>query len=221
MRRALPAVGVLLLVAAIIAGQWLRTGLDLELSATSIQARVGSFGWKAPAVYLGLVIFRQFLAIPSIVLLTAAGLCFGAVVGGTLGAFGILLSGVMKFSIARVLGREVLQRWGGRFPERIERNLGRLGPVAIAVVTAHPVGPMAPIHWAAGLAPISLAAFVAAVTLGAPVRAFAYAFFGQSLIDVGSTGFWFATVFLVSAVMIPLLMPSVRVRIRSTIRATH
>jgi uncharacterized membrane protein YdjX (TVP38/TMEM64 family) len=206
------------LVAAIIAGQWLRIGLDLELSVAAIQERVGSFGWKAPAVYLGLIIFRQFLAIPSILLLTAAGLCFGALMGGALGAFGILLSGIMKFSIARVLGREALQRWGGDLPRRIDRHLGRLGPVAVAVVTAHPVGPMAPLHWAAGLAPISLGAFVTAVTLGAPVRAFAYAFFGQSLIDVGSTGFWFATVFLVSAVTIPLLLPSVRVRIRNATR---
>jgi uncharacterized membrane protein YdjX (TVP38/TMEM64 family) len=77
---------------------------------------------------------------------------------------------------------------------------------------------MAPLHWAAGLAPISLGTFVAALTLGAPVRAFAYAFFGQALVDVGSTAFWVATAFLVSAVAIPLLMPSVRARLRQATR---
>lgn len=220
MRRALPVIGVLLLVAAIVAGQWLRSGLDIELSPSAIQERVVEFGWKAPVVYVGLVIFRQFLAIPSILLLTAAGLCFGALFGGALGTLGILVSGIMKFSIARVLGREALQRWGGDFPGRLERRLGHLGPVAITLVTAHPVGPMAPLHWAAGLAPISLGTFVAALTIGAPVRAFAYAFFGQALVDVGSTAFWVATVFLVSAVAIPLLMPSVRGRLRQATRGS-
>lgn len=217
MRRALPVIGVVLLVAAIVAGQWLRYGLDIELSVAAIQERVVGFGWKGPVVYVGLVIFRQFLAIPAMLLLTAAGLCFGALFGGALGTIGILISGVMKFSIARGLGRDVLRRWGGDFPLRLERGLGRLGPMAVALVTAHPVGPMAPIHWAAGLAPISLGAFVVALTLGAPVRAFAYAFFGQSLVDVGSAAFWVATVFLLGAVA-PLLMPSVRGRLRHAIQ---
>lgn len=214
MRRALPIIGVIFLLLAIIGGQLLRSGLEIELSAAAIQARVVEYGWKAPAVYVGLVIFRQFLAIPAILLLTAAGLCFGAMFGGALGTLGILISGVMKFSIARALGRDVLQRWGGDVQGRVEQRLGQLGPVAVALVTAHPIGPMAPMHWASGLAPISLGAFVVALVVGAPVRAFAYAFFGHALVDVGSPAFWTATALLVAAVGIPFLIPSVRARIR-------
>jgi uncharacterized membrane protein YdjX (TVP38/TMEM64 family) len=223
MRRALPVIGVLFLLTAICAGHWLRAGLDMEMSATAIQARVAEFGWKAPAIYVVLVIFRQFLAIPAMVLLTAAGLCFGALTGGVLGSIGILLSGVMKFSIARVVGRDVLRRWGGDYPRRIERRVGRLGPAAIALGTAYPISPMALLHWAAGLTPISLGAFIVALTLGAPVRAFAYAFFGQALVDVGSGMFWIATVSLLGAIAIPFLIPSVRAHLRDayTGRSEH
>lgn len=218
MRRTLPAIGIALLLAATIAGQLLRSGLDLELSAAAIQERVVTYGWKGPAVYLALVIFRQFLAIPAMLLLTASGLCFGALVGGALGTAGIVISGIMKFSLARAFGRDALQRWGGEFPARFERRLGRLGPLGVAIFTAHPVGPLAPVHWAAGLAPISLGAFVVALVISAPVRAFAYAFFGQGLVDVGSKEFWVSTILMAATITIPFLIPSVRGRLRSVAR---
>lgn len=219
MRRALPAIGIVLLLIAIIGGQWVRSGLDLEMSAAGIQDRVTTYGWKGPAVYLALVIFRQFLAIPAMLLLTASGLCFGALIGGALGAAGIVISGVMKFSLARAFGRNALQRWGRGVPPKLERRLGQLGPVAVGALTAHPIGPLAPVHWAAGLAPISLGAFALAVVLGAPVRAYAYAFLGHALTDVGSPTFWISTVLLLAIVAIPFLIPSVRGRIRSAARA--
>lgn len=219
MRRALPAIGIALLLVAIVGGQVLRSGLDLEMSTAAIQERVTAYGWKGPAVYLTLVIFRQFLAIPAILLLTASGLCFGALIGGALGAAGIVISGVMKFSLARAFGRDALQRWGRGIPPRLERGLGQLGPIAVGALTAHPIGPLAPLHWAAGLAPISLGAFALALVLGAPVRAYAYALFGHALTDVGSPTFWVSTTLLVAAVAIPFLIPSIRGRIRSAARA--
>lgn len=218
MRRALPVIAVLALLAAVIAGQFLRSGLELELSVPALQARIASYGWKGPALYLVLVVFRQFLAIPAMLLLTASGICFGVILGGVLGTVGIVVSGIMKFSIARLVGRDVLQRWGGEFPQRLERRLGSLGPAAVAFTTAYPIGPLAPVHWAAGLAPISLGAFALALVISAPVRAFAYAFFGQNLVDVGSTEFWVATALLLATVAIPFLIPSVRARVRSAVR---
>ena len=69
-----------------------------------------------------------------------------------------------------------------------------------------PIGPLSPVHWAAGLSPLSLASFVGALALGAPVRAFAYSFFGEALLDTGSETFRIAVVVLVVTIVLPLLV---------------
>jgi uncharacterized membrane protein YdjX (TVP38/TMEM64 family) len=197
-------VGVLLLVALV--GHSLRTGLDVPLEPAGIRAWVGDLGWRGPLVFLLLVTFRQFLAIPAMVLLSVGGLCFGTVMGGLLGTTGLIVSGIMKFTIARVVGRDYLRRLGGGRLERWEARAKRLGFAVVALATAHPMGPLAPLHWGAGLSPLSLGSFVGALALGAPVRAFAYSFFGESLLDTGSTEFRVAAFVLVGAIVVPMLL---------------
>jgi hypothetical protein len=46
------------------------------------------------------------------------------------------------------------------------------------------------------------------------VRAFAYSAFGATLTDVGTPAFWIAALALVAAVVLPLLVPDVRTRLR-------
>jgi len=112
----------------------------------------------------------------------------------------------MKFAVARAVGRDYLRRLGGGRLERWEARAKRLGPAVIAIATAHPVGPLAPLHWAAGLSPLSLGSFVGALALGAPVRAFAYSFFGESLLDTDSVAFRAAAVALVAMIVVPLVL---------------
>ncbi len=90
--------------------------------------------------------------------------------------------------------------------ERIEN----LGPVLIAVVNAHPVGPMSAVHAAAGLSTLPIVGFVAAVTVGGVVRAFLLSFFGASLIEPDSWAFVIATALLLGVVLLPLVHPRVR-----------
>jgi len=211
--RFVPFAAVIVLVAVAAAAHSVRAGLDLELSPAAVHSWVIGFGWKGPVVFLGLLVFRQFLALPAILLLLAGGLCFGTLLGGTLGAVGLLISGAMKFQLSRLIGRDWLRRRGGQRLDRLEARVARLGPAVVALSTAHPLGPLSPIHWAAGLSPLSFGSFVAALMVGAPVRAFAYSFFGQSLLDTTSPSFWLSTTLLVAAVAVPLLIPSVRARL--------
>jgi uncharacterized membrane protein YdjX (TVP38/TMEM64 family) len=169
-------------------------------------------GWWGPAVFFLLTTFRQFLAIPAWLLLPAGGLCFGLGLGTLLGAAALVVSGCLKFGLARWVGREWFRaRFGARF-EELERRVDRLGPVVIGLSTAHPLGVLSPFHWGAGLSSIPFASFVVALVLGAPVRAFAFSAFGAALVDPSSTEF-LALVALGVVAVLPLAHPAVRARL--------
>ena len=205
---------LVILAAALVLGHLVRTwiGID-ELSPTGIRAAVRELGSLGPALFFCLVVFRQFLAMPAVILLLAGGLCFGALVGTVLGAAGIVVSGALKFGVARWLGREwVRQRFGDRF-SRIEERIDRMGPVLIGLSTAHPLGILAPIHWAAGLSSLSFASFVLALVLGAPVRTFALSTFGATLAEGSSAERWTIALVPLAVMLGPLAVPAVRRRL--------
>jgi PPP family 3-phenylpropionic acid transporter len=204
-------------------GLGLRASFEGDVSPAAVQAWVGSLGWRGPGLYVGLLVFRQFLLLPAALLLPVGGLCFGAVLGTLLGTAGIVLSAALKFGVARAVGRRWLRsRLGGRF-RRLEARVERLGPALVGVATAHPVGPLSPLHWGAGLSSMAASAFLVAVAIGAPVRAFAYAFFGSAVDDPGSTHFLAASALLGAGTLLPLLHPGFRRRVlgRRATAAAH
>lgn len=218
MRRYAPF-ALLGLVAALVAGgRAVRASLGIELESESIQDAVAALGWKGPALFVGLVTFRQFLFLPSALILPAGGVVFGALAGTLLGALGILLSAGMKYGLARSLGRDWLRARFGAAVDAFERHAGAAGPLVVGVVTAHPIGPMAPVFWAAGFAAVPVAGFLVAVALAAPLRSFAFSFFGSTLLDPGTPRFWVATVLLVAAVLLPLAHRGFRARLASVAR---
>lgn len=213
MRRYLPVLLVALVAALFLGGQIVRSQLGIELSAEAVRDLVLSLGWKAAAVFVGMVTFRQFLFLPSAVVLPAGGLVFGLELGTALGALGIFASAVLKYTIARSLGREWLRPHFGAAVDAFEQRAAAAGPVVVGLVTAHPIGPMTPIYWGAGFASIPAVSFLLAVALTAPIRAGAYSFFGSTLLDPGTPRFWVATVLLVLAGVLPLAHPGVRARL--------
>jgi uncharacterized membrane protein YdjX (TVP38/TMEM64 family) len=211
----MPLVALGIIAAVLLLGYVVRGQLGMELSPGGIQDAVARLGWWGPLVFFGLTMFRQFLAIPSLLLLPAGGLCFGTGMGTVLGGGALIASGCMKFALARWLGRDwVRARFGAAF-ERFGRRVDRLGPVVISLSTAHPLGVMAPFHWGAGLSSISFASFVLAIVLGAPVRAFAYSAFGATLADPTTPEFRWVSLTLTAAVLLPLAFPAVRRRLFS------
>ena len=205
---------VLLYVAgALFLGDYLRDEMGLELTAESERDFVAGLGWKAPMAFVLLLTFRGLLLIPSLVVLTAGGLLFGAVAGTLLGALGVLLSGLMKFGVAHIVGREWIRPRLGEGYLRFERRVEAAGPIVIAAATAHPMGPMTPFHWAAGFATMAWITFIATVTMAGAFRAFACAYFGSTLVSVGSPSFWLATLLLAAVVLLPMAHPSTRRRL--------
>ncbi len=213
-RRAVrPLVACAILVILFAGASRLRVELGLEWSAESIRAVVERLGLLAPLGYLVLVMLRQLLVLPSVLVLTSAGLLFGAPLGSLLGAVGITLNALLLFVTARVMGRDwVLPHIHKRFPDFDERA-NTAGPLVIALMTGHPMGMLTPFHAAAGVTGISRGVFLLVVFPAALFRAACYSFLGANLLEPGSPRFWIASGVLLLASLAPLLHPGLRARL--------
>jgi uncharacterized membrane protein YdjX (TVP38/TMEM64 family) len=201
---------VLLLVAG---GQWVRVHLGLQPSVDAVRAWASELGWHAPAAFLALVIGRQLVLLPALVLLTAGGFIFGGVVGTMLGGTGIIVSGLANFALARRTGDVMLPpQWRPRL-----RRLGERGATPLAMfvglATLHPLGPLTAAHWTAGCSAAAVTTFLAVLVPASYGRAAALATFGSTLGEWGSPGSLALTVALLAAIVIPFSIPAVRRRL--------
>jgi uncharacterized membrane protein YdjX (TVP38/TMEM64 family) len=216
-----PLIVVAILVVLFMIARELREQLGLEWSAESIQETVRRLGPWAPAGFLVLVMFRQFMALPSVLVLTSAGLLFGGTAGMLLGAFGITLNALTLFASARFFGGDwALPRLHARFPD-FEGRARNAGPLLIAFTTAHPMGVLTPFYLAAGVTSISWALFLLAVGPASLIRAACYAFVGAYLLEPDSPQFWIATSLLLGVALLPLAHPGVRARLLKRASVEH
>lgn len=200
---------IVAVVAVLASGHAVRRSLGIELSTEALQSWVAGHGWAAPAIFLVVVSFRPLLLLPSALLLSVGGLCFGAGLGTVLGGLGILASGLMQFAVARGVGHAQIQKRLGDRAMALQRRVERAGPLAVAAATAHPAGPLTWVAWAAGLSSLPILGYATALALGGMVRSFIYAVFGSTLVDVRSPRFVLASLLLMAVAVLPLLHPRV------------
>lgn len=202
-----------IVLALIGSGQVLRDQSGVELNPESLQAFVKAQGWLAPIIFVLLVSLRQFLLVPSALLLTAGGLLFGAFMSSVLGAAGLFVSTLFLFAIARgVAGETTRKHLAERFP-RIDRSVGSTGPFLVFFTMAYPLGAITAVALAAGFSSIRVGPLAAAAALGGIVRASTYSFVGSTLLDVGSRSFWIAVGFLALVTLLPLAHRGTRRRL--------
>jgi uncharacterized membrane protein YdjX (TVP38/TMEM64 family) len=176
----------------------------LTLTPESLRAAVLSWGALAPIAYIGLVALRPFLFFPSTLLFIAAGLAFGPVLGTLYAAIGGTTAAVVTFGLARALGREFVQ---ARLPQRWQRlHDAEWGIGLIFFLNLVPVFPITAVNYGAGLSRVSLRHYTLAVIGGLTPRVFAYSFFGDALLDVGSPKFILAVALLCLLVIVPALL---------------
>lgn len=208
--------GVRFLLLAIVLlglGQVVRSWAGLELDTESLRSWVEQRGWLGPAVFVGLVACRQFLLLPSAVLLTAGGLLFGVVSGSVLGAIGLVASAAITFVLARGMGGEVVRHHVAKRAPALERYIDAAGPPVVFLTVAHPAGLMTAVFWAAGFSSVRILPLLLAVAAGGAIRAASYSFFGSTLLHVGSREFWLASGLLGAAFLLPLLHSGIRRRL--------
>lgn len=188
--------------------------LGVDWSPGSLPALVAQLGFWAPAAFVLLIGLRTPLLLPSQLVLTASGLCFGTVLGTLVGTLGLLLSASLAFALGRSVGAEALQRpLRHRLQARLERALAaagsRGGAGLLALATGYPFGPTTAFHAAAPLTGMRFRVFLLAVGTGAAVRAWTFAYFGSSL----AHAHWTAAAVsgaLLGGALLPFLHPGVR-----------
>ncbi|MEO6028392.1 MAG: hypothetical protein ABIR79_16120 [Candidatus Binatia bacterium] len=209
-----PAFRVTLLVTLlIVGGQWLRAHLGLSPSVDAVRTWSETMGWQAPVAFLVLVILRQLVLLPAVLLLTAGGVIFGGALGTVLGGTGIIVSGLANFALARRVGDVMVP---GEWRARLRRLTARgSAPVLIfaGLATLHPVGPLALAHWTAGTSTLAASAFLLVIIPASYARAAALATFGSTLGDWGSPESLLLAGGLLAVVVIPLGIPALRRRI--------
>lgn len=184
--------------------------LGIDWSIGSLQALVTRLGFWAPAAFVLLIGLRTPLLLPSQLVLTASGLCFGTLQGTLVGALGLLVSATLAFGLGRSLGADAAQRW---VPARLARALeaagSRGGVGLLALGTGYPFGPTTAYHAAASLTGMRYRVFLLAVGAGAAVRAWTFSYFGSSLAQAHWTAAAVSAA-LIAGALLPLLHRGVR-----------
>jgi uncharacterized membrane protein YdjX (TVP38/TMEM64 family) len=165
-------------------GLWLRSALGLELEPEMLRRQVEAMGALGPLLFVIALSLRFVLLIPSAVLLTVGGACFGAALGTVYAALGLTLMGLLQFVLVQLAGAEALRaRVPVRFAGALRAARSWRGAATLAVVSAYPVGPQTPVQLAAALAGMSLLTFLASVGAGAMLRAGLFSWFGSALLE--------------------------------------
>ena len=179
-----------------------RAGHDLPLTPESVRDAVRSWGPVAPLIFTGAFVLRPFLFFPSTLLFLAGGLAFGVVWGTLYAAVGGTVGAVIGFGLARWLGREFVQEQLGHRLRDLQN--ARWGAGLVCLLNLIPIVPMTAINYGAGLSSMEVLPFTVAVSVGLTPRAFAYSFFGQALLEIGSREFLLSLSLLVGLLVVPL-----------------
>lgn len=208
-KRLLITVAMLFVIIAI--GGWTRERLGIQLDVESVRAFAKGLGAAGPILFVFIVAGRSFLALPSQIVLIAAGLCFGTIVGTVVGGAGLMLSGLAIFLVARYVGREsVEKRIGPRGRRLLDFASHRSGAATFAIACGYPLIPLSPIQAAVGLTPMRIDVFITAAFVGGSIRASVFAYFGNAFVESSWTGLIYAVGLFTLAVAIPLAFPSGR-----------
>ncbi len=175
----------ILALAAIAAGgagfYWLHFRSGVEWTEEAFQQYVSGLGVLGPAILVGTMAMRPFLALPSGLILVTAGLVFGTVIGTFCGALGGTLGAMLALGVARALGRDAVQRRIGGRLAIFDDYLQRRGAPWLAAYTAVPVSVLSPVYFTAGVTRIRAAPFTVAIAIGFVPRAGVYTFMGNTL----------------------------------------
>jgi len=197
----------LVVVALTAAFGYVHAGGRIPLSPEGLREMIARWGALGPVVFTGMFALRPFVFFPSTLLFLAGGLAFGVAWGTLYAAVGATIGGVIGFGIARTLGHDFVRAQLGDGLAEMQAN--RWGAGLVFVLNLIPVVPITMINYGAGLSGMDLLPFTLAVAAGITPRAFAYSFFGHSLLHIGSKQFIVALVLLAALIVIPL---SVRYR---------
>jgi uncharacterized membrane protein YdjX (TVP38/TMEM64 family) len=171
------------------------TRKGFHLTPESFKAFVLSLGILGPIIYVGIFIIRPLFLIPSIALFIGGGLAFGPVLGPAYASFGAALGGTVGFWFSRKMGHDYVMK-------KLKLGAGMIDNTkfsfsVVLVLSLLPIMPVTVINYGAGLSTMKFKNYILAHILGITPRAFAYGFFGSTLLEIGSAKFRAALLILI------------------------
>lgn len=129
---------------------------------------IRDFGAWGPLVLVLMMLMQTLIAfIPSVLIMIVAVLAYGPVAGGALAWGGLLLAGILGYSIGRSLGPVTVYKLIGRDTEQtIEGFVGRYGFWAIIAARISPALSTDAVSYVAGLVKMKFWEFVLATGAG-------------------------------------------------------
>jgi uncharacterized membrane protein YdjX (TVP38/TMEM64 family) len=150
-----------------------------EASDTVLTLRL--YEGSAWAVGIALIWADLVLPIPQTAVIAALGIIYGTLLGGLLGAFGLISGGLLGYGLMRTAARRVAQRFAGL--HRMKGLFDRGGAWAIVLTRSLPYSIPEAVVFLAGLAAMPLPKFTAALTVGSVPTAFVFAAIGAGWAD--------------------------------------
>ena len=181
------ALGVALFaVTLVLAYQLGPTIYHLSNDRAALEAFLDAAGIWAPLGFILLVASQVILApIPSFLTGIAGGFIFGILPGFLLNLAGMLLGAMVAFSMVRIGGKPLVDRFlGPRYGHWLARINGRRGALVIGAIFLVPFLPDDAICWLAALTPIRARLFAALVVVGRTPAILVASLTGAGVIDL-------------------------------------
>ncbi len=200
--RAVRAVSVSLALFALVIAVFLvgRFAFGIEPGDVQVWLSQAASQWYAlPLTILAFTAF-SYIGAPQFALIAAAVLAFGPVAGFAYSWLGTMVSAAANFWTGRVLGADVIRRYGGETVNRVSAFVGRNGFWASAIIRNVPSAPFIVINMAAGVSRMGFLIFMAGTGLGIIPKIALVAFAGSSVIALlTGSGLWVAAILALTA----------------------
>ena len=173
-----------------------------EVDQKGVERFIQSYGHQAAIVSFFLMILQAIAApLPAFLITFANASLFGAFWGGLLSWTSSMLGAALCFFIARIFGREVVEKFTGRsILESMDGFFEKYGKHTILICRLLPFVPFDPISYAAGLTGIRFRSFFIATGLGQLPATILYSYVGSLL--TGGTFMFVTGLFILFALTI-------------------
>lgn len=181
-------------------------GLDLEV----IKAYILSFGVWAPLISFALMVFQSVMApLPAFLITFANAALFGWLWGAALSWTSAMAGALLCFYIARLLGREVVEKLTSKMAlESVDAFFEKHGVYAILIARLLPFISFDVVSYAAGLTSMRLSSFVIATGIGQLPATLVYSYAGEMLTG-GARTFVYGLLILFSVTILVYLIQRV------------
>ena len=174
-----PALRAGLLVLLIVGG-WVTVQVVGAPDLDGVRQTVAAWGWWAPLAFAAGYALWALLPAPKSLATATAGMLFGLVPGALVAWSGAMVGAVLAFGLARLLGREEVDRLLRGRLVRADAALADHGFGSVLLARLVPVLPYTVINYGAGVTGIAFMSYLAGSALGMIPGTIAYATLGAT-----------------------------------------